>query len=149
MQAAEHLTYPNDCFDVVVGLDILHHVEIGTTIRECLRALKPGGNAVFHEPVEAMVFDRLRNSRFGRWLVPTTTSFDRHITADERKLSPADLSLIREIAPDLTLRPFLLFARLDHVVQYRRKLKWSPLERLDGVLLRGCPGWVASPARWS
>ena len=60
VQAAEHLTYPNDCFDVVVGLDILHHVEIGTTIRECLRVLKPGGNAVFHEPVEAMVFDRLR-----------------------------------------------------------------------------------------
>ena len=140
VQAAEHLTYPNDFFDVVVGLDILHHVEIGTTIRECLRVLKPGGTAVFHEPVEAMVFDRLRNSRFGRWLVPTTTSFDRHITEDERKLNPADLRLIREIAPDLTLRPFLLFARLDHVVQYRGRLKWSPLERLDGVLLRWVPG---------
>lgn len=140
VETAERLSYPRDMFDVVVGLDILHHVEIGQTIRECLRVLKPGGTAVFHEPVEAELFDRLRNSRFGRWLVPKTASFDRHITEDERKLTAEDLRTIREIAPDLTVRPFLLFARLDHVVPYRGRLKWSPLERFDAALLRVAPG---------
>ncbi len=140
VQAAEHLSYPDNSFDVIVGVDILHHAEIGATIRECLRVLKPDGTAVFHEPVEAVVFDRLRNSSLGRWLVPKTASFDRHITEDERKLSPADIRLIRELAPDLTLHPFLLFSRLDHVVQYRGKLKWSPLERLDSAMFRWVPG---------
>jgi hypothetical protein len=121
-------------------MDILHHVEIGATIRECLRVLKPGGTAVFHEPVEVVLFDRLRNSAFGRWLVPKTASFDRHITEDERKLTAADIRVIREVAPDLRLEPFLLFARLDHLVHYRRKLKWSPLERLDAMLFRSIPG---------
>lgn len=139
VQAAEQLAYPSDTFDIVVGLDILHHVEVATTIRECLRVLKPGGTAVFHEPVKALVFDRVRDSRLGRWLVPATPSFDRHITEDERKLTPADLGVIRGIAPDLTLRPFLLFARLDRVVHYRWKLKWSPLERFDAALLRWAP----------
>lgn len=140
VETAERLSYPDSMFDVVVGLDILHHVEIGPAIRECLRVLKPGGTAVFHEPVEAVLFERLRNSRLGRWLVPKTASFDRHITEDERKLTADDLHAIREIAPDLTLRPFLLFARLDHVVPYRGRLKWSPLERFDAALLRSVPG---------
>lgn len=139
VQAAEQLAYPSESFDVVVGLDVLHHVDIGAAIPECLRVLKPGGIAVFHEPVEAPVFERFRNSRLGRWLVPKTPSLDRHITEDERKLTAADLDLIRRIAPDLTLRPFLLFARLDHVVNYQRKLKWSPLERLDAALFRYAP----------
>jgi len=43
VQAAEHLNYPDDSFDVVVGVDILHHVEVVPSVAELLRVLRPGG----------------------------------------------------------------------------------------------------------
>ena len=41
---AEALPYPDDSFDVVVGTFVLCSVsDIGTTLRECRRVLRPGG----------------------------------------------------------------------------------------------------------
>jgi SAM-dependent methyltransferase len=101
---AEDLPYPSDFFDIAVGVDILHHVEIGPALRECLRTLKPGGIALFREPVAAPIFDTLRNTRLVKAWVPNAKSFERHITDDERKLSAADLRAIRELCPRTTLR---------------------------------------------
>jgi 2-polyprenyl-3-methyl-5-hydroxy-6-metoxy-1,4-benzoquinol methylase len=140
VQTAESLTYPDDSFDVIVGIDILHHIEIPAAIRECLRVLAPGGRAVFHEPVEAPLFDPLRNSRLGRWLVPKTVSLDRHVTEDERKLTRADVRLIKTLCPDLSVEPFMLLARLDRFYPRPAWLTWSPLERLDAFLFRWIPG---------
>jgi 2-polyprenyl-3-methyl-5-hydroxy-6-metoxy-1,4-benzoquinol methylase len=67
---AERLDYPDGHFDVIVGIDILHHVEIHAAMLECLRVLKPDGVAVFKEPIEAPLFDRLRNTRLGRAIRP-------------------------------------------------------------------------------
>jgi 2-polyprenyl-3-methyl-5-hydroxy-6-metoxy-1,4-benzoquinol methylase len=49
IQVAENLNYPNDFFDIVVGIDILHHVEIKLVINQCFRVLKYGGVAIFKE----------------------------------------------------------------------------------------------------
>lgn len=137
---AERLEYPDDFFDLVVGIDILHHVDIPVAIREVLRVLKPGGRAVFKEPVEAPVFDRLRNTRLGRWLVPKEVSFDRHVTEDERKLTGADLATIRAAVPSLTVHRFRVLSRLDALCG--RRLQWrgsSVLEMVDAKLLRFLP----------
>jgi len=139
VQAAERLEYPDESFDVVMGMDILHHVELRGAVAECLRVLKPGCPAIFHEPVEAPVFDPVRNSRLGRWLVPKEASFERHVTEDERKLTPGDITAIRAMCPDLTLEPYLLLSRLDRFVRYPRRLRWSPLERLDQVTFEALP----------
>jgi len=48
---AHHLDFPDDSFDLVVGRAILHHLEFATAIREIGRVLKPGGQAVFMEPL--------------------------------------------------------------------------------------------------
>src|SRR5205814_8679982 len=97
ISVAEKLDYPADYFDMVVGTDILHHVDISQAVAECSRVLKKGGLAIFHEPVRAPVFDVLRETRFGRWLVPKEVSLERHLTHDERKLSPDDLKTIRSL----------------------------------------------------
>lgn len=49
--AAENLQYDSDKFDVVVGLAILHHLDIDQTCQEIMRVLKPGGKAYFMEPL--------------------------------------------------------------------------------------------------
>jgi SAM-dependent methyltransferase len=139
VHTAESLPYPDNSFDLIVGLDILHHVDIEATIRECRRVLAPGGRAIFHEPVEAPIFERLRNSVLGRWLVPKTASLERHVTQDERKLTKVELRLIRHLCPDTEIRPFFVLARLDRFLPRPQSLKWSPVERLDGFILRWVP----------
>jgi len=139
VQTAESLDYPDDFFDVIVGIDILHHVDLPAALRECLRVLAPGGRVVFHEPVEAPVLEPFRNSRFGKWLVPKTESVERHVTKDERKLTRSDLRMIESLSPDLSIEPFLLLARLDRFLPKPRWLKWSPVERLDAILFRWLP----------
>jgi 2-polyprenyl-3-methyl-5-hydroxy-6-metoxy-1,4-benzoquinol methylase len=44
IQTAERVDYPDESFDVVAGIDILHHVEIPAAVAEYLRVLKLGGN---------------------------------------------------------------------------------------------------------
>jgi 2-polyprenyl-3-methyl-5-hydroxy-6-metoxy-1,4-benzoquinol methylase len=115
---AEQLDYPDRTFDIVVGIDILHHVEIRSAIAECFRVLKPGGLAIFKEPVEAPVFDRLRNTRLGRAVRSKDPSFERHITEDERKLTPSDVRLIKTLC-SVDERRFRLLSRLETLIGAR------------------------------
>jgi 2-polyprenyl-3-methyl-5-hydroxy-6-metoxy-1,4-benzoquinol methylase len=138
---AEDLKYPDGFFDVIAGIDILHHVEIPRAIAECLRVLKPGGLAVFKEPVEAPLFDTLRNSRVGQWISPKSASFDLHITEDERKLTAADLDAIRHAAPRAQIHSFRIVSRIESLFGSRAP-RWrgaSLLEMLDPALVRYCP----------
>ena len=43
-------TYPEECFEAIVGNSILHHLPHQNTLRECFRILKPGGIILFSEP---------------------------------------------------------------------------------------------------
>jgi 2-polyprenyl-3-methyl-5-hydroxy-6-metoxy-1,4-benzoquinol methylase len=137
--AAESLDYEDNFFDVIVGVDILHHVNIGESLTECSRVLKAGGLAIFHEPVRAPVFDALRETRFGRWLVPKEASLNRHVTHDERKLSAGDLKIVRRLYPGLSAERFLLLSRLDRFVRRPDSKEPSSLERIDFRLLRSLP----------
>lgn len=65
VMAAEHLGYPSKSFDLVLGVSILHHTDIALVAHEIARVLKPGGRALFIEPLAHNVFLRLF-----RWLTP-------------------------------------------------------------------------------
>lgn len=137
---AEGLDYPSEHFDVVVGIDILHHVDIRRSVVECLRVLKRGGVAIFKEPIEVPVFDPLRNTRLGRWLVPKSASYERHITEDERKLNAHDLEVIKGLCPNVSIKRFRLFSRLD---AFNKKLLTgkgpSSIEKLDEQVFKHLP----------
>jgi SAM-dependent methyltransferase len=49
--SAETLEFPADNFDLVFGSNVLHHCNLDTVSREIARVLKPGGRAVFIEPL--------------------------------------------------------------------------------------------------
>jgi 2-polyprenyl-3-methyl-5-hydroxy-6-metoxy-1,4-benzoquinol methylase len=139
VSVAEKLNYPAEYFDVIVGTDILHHVDINQSLAECSRVLKKGGLAVFHEPVRSPLFDRLRETKFGRWLVPKEASLDRHITHDERKLTSDDLDIIKRFDHNFSAERFLLFSRLDRFIRKLDNKKPSFLEKTDSRLFKVLP----------
>lgn len=51
VQIAEDLDYADASFDLVPGMDILHHVEIPAAIAEVHRVLKAGGVGIFREHI--------------------------------------------------------------------------------------------------
>jgi len=46
----ENLPFSDENFDAVVGVSILHHVNVIMALKEIRRVLKPGGSIVFSEP---------------------------------------------------------------------------------------------------
>lgn len=48
---AEAMTFADDSFDLVFGSGIIHHLDIDRAFAEIARVLRPGGRAVFIEPL--------------------------------------------------------------------------------------------------
>jgi SAM-dependent methyltransferase len=48
---AHHLQFPDASFDCVLGTAILHHLEYDKAVHEVHRVLRPGGTAIFTEPL--------------------------------------------------------------------------------------------------
>lgn len=153
VQPSEHLDYPDEFFDVVVGIDILHHVEIVPSIAEALRVLKPGGVAYFKECVEVRLFDGVMNSPVMRFLFrkyyfqkEKYDSRSVNLTQDEKKLTYRDLNVVRQLCPGFTEKRFYNLARLHRLFPIGDRS--SPLEKFDYWLNHKVPalgklgGWV-------
>ena len=81
--SAHDMPFPDNSIDVVFGIAILHHLDLDLVSREVRRVLRPGGLAIFQEPV--------RNSpviRFLRSLIPYRAP---DISPYERPLTDAEL----------------------------------------------------------
>jgi 2-polyprenyl-3-methyl-5-hydroxy-6-metoxy-1,4-benzoquinol methylase len=135
VQTAEHLNYKNECFDVIVGFDILHHVEIVPAISEIYRVLKFDGIAIFKEHIEAPLFDNLRRSRLITALCPNDMSFERHVTHDEKKLTDSDVKYICSKFTNNDNRYFTLISRIDPFLRRGENRGPSFLEKLDYTIL--------------
>ncbi len=64
------LPFESDAYDIVLGLAILHHLselDVLLALQESCTVLKPGGIAIFLEPVEnSKLFDFIQNLFPGR-----------------------------------------------------------------------------------
>jgi SAM-dependent methyltransferase len=80
---AEALEFDDASFDVVCGTSILHHLQLDVAARELRRVLRPGGRAIFYEPV---AYNPLVN--LYRLLTPNLH------TPDEHPLKRGDLDLL-------------------------------------------------------
>ncbi len=139
VQTAEKLDYPSGYFDIISGVDILHHIDIEQGIKECYRILKKGGQAIFREHIEIPVFDFVRNSKIGLKIIPKNKSAG-HITEDERKLNKRDLLTIKKIFSSVELKRYLLLSRLD---AFFSTSQYSPtptlFEKVDCFLFKFLP----------
>lgn len=70
---AEALQFGDGEFDIVCGTGILHHLDLDRAMREVERVLRPGGRAVFYEPVGHNPLLNLY-----RWLTPGSHTRDEH-----------------------------------------------------------------------
>jgi len=136
---AEQLAYPDNHFEVIIGIDILHHIDIPAAIAEAHRVLKPGGAAIFKEHVEVPIFDPLRNSTLGMRIAPKDCSLEHHITEDERKLNRTDLDVIGRTFSRVETRRFTLLSRLDRVLAPDADAMRGRLQRIDRRLMQWCP----------
>ena len=48
---AHQMEFPDNTFDLVFGLGIIHHLDTRKSLEEVARVLKPGGVAIFREPL--------------------------------------------------------------------------------------------------
>ncbi len=129
--SAHDLPFPGDSIDIVFGIAILHHLDLKLVSREVYRVLRPGGRAIFQEPV--------RNSavvRFLRSLIPyhapDISPYERPLTDRELEVFAARFSSMRTRAFGL---PYVQAAQFLPVIRNRM----APLYASDAALLRRFP----------
>lgn len=131
--SAHDLPFQTASADVVFGIAILHHLDLEKVSAEVHRVLKPGGRAIFQEPV--------RNSpvvRALRRLIPYRAP---DISPFERPLTDAELSSFARRFSSMRTRAFgLPHVKLGRLLPYvRRHTDW--LYRSDRTALDRLP-WL-------
>lgn len=100
MPAESMTSYAADSFDMVVFVDILHHVDIPATLGEIVRVVKPGGtvigdelytNTMLQKIRESTVIDRFAYPLMQRWIYNGETPY---ITPEEHKIDQHELGLV-------------------------------------------------------
>jgi ubiquinone/menaquinone biosynthesis C-methylase UbiE len=124
---AERLTFPDASFDLVCGRAIVHHLDVQRCFSTVARVLKPGGSALFHEPLG---YNPLIN--LYRKMTPKMR------TVDEHPLLKRDLTTAREYFERVEMHPFVLTAL--GAVPFKDTVLFKPLLRtltaLDSLLFR-------------
>ncbi|MBU1072006.1 class I SAM-dependent methyltransferase [bacterium] len=132
---AEKMDFPDDSFDLVTGLAILHHLDLDVAGRELARVLKPGGVAVFSEPLG-------HNPALNLFRRVTP----RMRTADEHPLVRADVKVLERHFDGVEVRCFHMCSLLAiPLVKWPRVFEpfLRVMDGLDDVLFKMIP-----PLRW-
>lgn len=127
---AEALEFPADAFDLVCGIAILHHLDLDLASAELARVLRPGGRAVFIEPLGHNPLINL----YRRW-TPNLR------TVDEHPLMMSDIAAAEARFAGVRVRYFHLFSLL--AVPFRARPGFTKLlaglEMLDRAAFRLVP----------
>jgi ubiquinone/menaquinone biosynthesis C-methylase UbiE len=121
--------------DVVLGIAILHHLDLDASAREVHRVLKSGGRAIFQEPVrQSAVLRAVR--RVIPYRAPDVSPY-------ERPLTDGEISRFADRFSSRRVRTFSLpFVNLAWAVPPFRKYIHDAY-RLDGALLKRVPSLAA------
>jgi ubiquinone/menaquinone biosynthesis C-methylase UbiE len=126
---AETLPFPDASFDRVFGVAVLHHVEMDLAGPEIRRVLKPGGRAVFLEPLsENPVLDFVRD------YVPYP---GKKSPKGHRGMTFPIIEEASRHFERTTVKHFYLTSMLNRA--FGHDVSITPLESLDSVLLRAFP----------
>lgn len=128
---AEHLEFPDNRFDLICSVAILHHLDLRSAFSELRRVLRPAGRAVFLEPLGHNPLINLY-----RRMTPGLR------TPDEHPLLMADIAAAREYFETVEAHCFALHSILATPFRYPRWLFRSlllSLEALDRALFTVAP----------
>lgn len=129
--SAHDVPLPDASADLVFGIAILHHLDLGLAAREVLRVLKPGGRAIFQEPI--------RNSGFVRAVRSAIPYRTLDVSPDERPLTAHELAFFARAFSHSRSKAFMLPTTnvLTIIPGLRRLLPFA--YRWDAMLLRQFP----------
>jgi ubiquinone/menaquinone biosynthesis C-methylase UbiE len=143
--SAHELPFPDRSFDVVFGMAILHHLDLEQTSREVWRVLRPGGCAIFMEPVRnSKLLGLIR--KLIPYRAPDVSPFERPLTDLELEQFAARFSRYQSAPYQLpyvnvaealpVARDFVtFFLRLDHALLQRAEwLRWYATVRVIKVV---------------
>lgn len=128
------LDFPDSSFDFVTGMSILHHTDINAIGSEIYRVLKPGGRAIFTEPLAHNPISNL-----WRKVTPSIR------TKNEKPLRYDEIRLIGEKFRKIIYREFALLTLLSSLVYlftFSRNLKLKSgnwLERKEQSFMSRLP----------
>lgn len=122
----------DESVDVVFGMAILHHLDLGLSAREVRRVLRGGGRAIFREPV--------RNSKlvkFVRGLIPYRSP---HVSTFERPLSDEELERYADGFASYRARAFRLpTTNLVNLSPRLERRLSRACHRFDAAVLKALP----------
>jgi SAM-dependent methyltransferase len=132
--SAHDMPFPDNSIDVVFGIAILHHLDLDLVSREIRRVLRPGGRAIFQEPV--------RNSAAIRWVRTLVPYRAPDISPYERPLTDAELQRFASGFQTCSSRAFALpHVQIGQVLPVV-KAHWKTFYRWDREILRRAP-WLS------
>lgn len=129
--SAHDLPLEDESIDIVFGMAILHHLELPVASKEVFRVLKPGGRAIFSEPV--------RNSKFIKFVRGLIPYQSPDVSPFERPLTDVELDAFSTGFSPTRSRIFSLpFVNLVETLGFTA----GPLHaaiKIDGIFLRSLP----------
>ncbi|MBL7070868.1 MAG: class I SAM-dependent methyltransferase [Candidatus Omnitrophica bacterium] len=125
---AEELSYPDDFFDAVLGVSVLHHIDIDKSARELTRTMKKGARSIFIEPLGE---NRLLNYVRSRGI--------QGRTKNEHPLKYADIERLKAYFSKVEYTEFQLFGMFERFIG-SGLARFLKLDSLDRWLLSRFPG---------
>ncbi|HET8568505.1 MAG TPA: class I SAM-dependent methyltransferase [Candidatus Limnocylindria bacterium] len=131
----EDVRDPDGTYDAIIGNQVLHHFELDVAMPNIRRLLRPGGKAVFCEPVLLLpdAVRQLRDTPFVKRALPKRVD-----TPTERSVSLGDVGIIRRTFPAVRLHPFHLLLRVQNFVELG-DAAFERLAAVDRAILRWTP----------
>lgn len=146
MPAESMSAYADNSFDLVVFVDILHHVDIAATMAEVSRVMRSGGIVIGDELYTHSMLQRVRTSApVGRIAYPLLERFiydgeTPYITPDEHKIDEDEFAIVRTTLQDRSIAFFgVAEGRL-----FPSRARWSWASRIDRWFMKLIPQGLAS-----
>lgn len=127
--AAETLAFAAETFDWVVGFGLLHHANPALLAPEIRRVLKPGGKALFREP--------LGSNPILQWIRSYVPYRQKHRSPNENPLRSRDLEQVARYFQTMRRREFYLLAMVSRAIG--GETTFPALWALDEYLIRHWP----------
>lgn len=116
VSAVENMSFSTNNFDYIFGVAILHHINIENSLPEINRVLKPGGKAIFVEPISfSFILDKIRHLRIVTSFIPDSGQ-DVLITDDEKQISIDEFYSMKNVFKSADYKAFRLLSRLDRII---------------------------------
>jgi len=125
------INYLNDDYDFIVGMNILHHIDIEKIVEKIFMLLKPGGEAYFLEP-----FGNVRWFEKLRLMIPVKVN-EEDKSHWQGKLKYKDVEKFKVFFNNVEGKEFHLFSRLDRVVRSSKLINF--IARCDEWVLKEVP----------